>query len=224
MSAVPSSVLSSWPEQARAAWRRLSEKGLASFGGSLSLRVPGTATFTLIEDRATDAVSTHISDHAFDASSGVAGVHAAIYRARPDVGAVFISRQPWARHLVDLQLTMPAVFDEQVRHLGKRVEHLGLPLAGLPARAAQALATQANAYVLDDAVLCLGLTRDRLVFNAELLEKCAKAFVLATLTGLPVRELPWLVQFIANRRLLKDERSAAQSYARGEVPTGLNAY
>lgn len=220
MSAVPSSVLSSWPEQARAAWRRLSEKGLASFGGSLSLRVPGAATFTLIEDRATDASS----DHAFDASGGVAGVHAAIYRARPDVGAVFISRQPWARNLSDLQLTMPAVFDEQVRHLGKRVERLAWPVADLPNRAAEALATQANAYVLDDAVLCLGLTRDRLVFNAELLEKCAKAFVLATLTGLPVRKLPWLVQFIANRRLLKDERSAAQAYARGDVPTGLNAY
>lgn len=220
MSAVPSSVLSSWPEQARAAWQRLHDKGLASFGGSLSLRVPGAATFTLIEDRATDAAS----DHSFDSAGGLAGVHAAIYRARPDVGAVFISRQTWARHLVDLQLTMPAVFDEQVRHLGKRVEHLGLPLVGLPARAAQALATRANAYVLDDAVLCLGLTRDRLVFNAELLEKCAKAFVLATLTGLPVRKLPRLVQFIANRRLLKDERSAARSYARGEVPTGLNAY
>ncbi len=220
MSAVPSSVMSSWPDQARTAWRRLSDKGLASHGGSLSLRVPGTATFILIEDRATDAAA----EHGLDASGGVPAVHAAIYRARPDVGAVFIGSQPWARHLVDLQLTMPAVFDEQVRHLGRRVEHLGLPQAGLVARAAQVLATQANAYVLDDAVLCLGLTRDRVVFNAELLEKCAKAFVLATLTGQPVRQLPWLVRFIANRRLLKDERSAAQSYARGEVPTGLNAY
>lgn len=220
MSAVPSTLLSPWPEQARAAWHRLSEKGLASFGGSLSLRVPGAASFTLIEDQASDAPT----DHAFDTSSGVAGVHAAIYRTRPDVGAVFVSRQPWARDLAALQLSMPAVFDEQVRHLGKRARHLARPLAELSAHAGDTLASGANAYVFDDAVLCLGLTRERVVFNAELFEKCAKAFVLATLTGMPVRTLPWIVQFIAHRRLLKDERRAAQAYARGDVPTGLNAY
>jgi len=48
--------------------------------------------------------------------------------------------------------------------------------------------------------------------------------VLATLTGQRVGALPWLVRFVANRRLLKDEARAAQAYARGEVPTGLHAY
>lgn len=214
-----------WSEQALTAWARLHDKGLAATPqapqGSLSLRVPGGEAFVLLESDRPHAPSPQALR---TQAAGMAAVHAAVYQARPDVGGVFISQQPWARDLVHLRQTMPAVFDEQVRHLGREVAHAAQPIVTLPARAHRVLSGGANAYVFDDFVLCLGLTRERLIFNAELLEKCAKAYVLATLTGRRVGTLPWLVRFIANRRLIKDEGRAAQAHARGEVPTGLNAY
>ncbi|WP_374595462.1 hypothetical protein [Aquabacterium sp.] len=226
-SSAPRSARSSdWPELAVTAWQRLHEKGLAATDqaprGSLSLRVPGGETFMLLESDRPHAPGPQALRGA--AVGGVAAVHAAVYQSRPDVGGVFISQQPWARELIQLRQTMPAVFDEQVRHLGREVAHAAQPIIALPPRAHGLLSAGANAYVFDDFVLCLGLTRERLIFNAELLEKCAKAYVLATLTGQRVGTLPWLVRFIANRRLRKDEGRAAQAYSRGEMPTGLNAY
>jgi len=86
------------------------------------------------------------------------------------------------------------------------------------------LQSGANAFILNQQVLSLGMTLDRLVFNAELLEKCAKAFVLASSTGKPVGKIPWLVRWIANGRLMKDERHSAQQYARGQTPVFKSAY
>ena len=65
---------------------------------------------------------------------------------------------------------------------------------------------------------------ERTVFNAELLEKCAKAYVLATCAGLPVGRIPWLVRWIANGRLMKDERQAAAQYAMGLAPVLSTSY
>jgi len=73
-------------------------------------------------------------------------------------------------------------------------------------------------------VLCLGMTLERLVFNAELLEKCAQAYLLARATGLAVRRIPWLVRLVATGRLRRDQRRAAASYARGEAPGRVAGY
>lgn len=209
-----------------AAWQRLVAKGLAVTGGSLSVREPGNSRFGLLEGQGSGLGSTRAtSTHSFDETRDtVAAAHANIYRQRPDVGAVFVSRQPWALALGELPEPMPAVFDEQARHLGKQVVALDLSLAELADEGRYTVRGAANAYLLDDAVICLGMTLERVIFNAELLEKCAQAYVLATLTGGRVHELPWLVRHIANRRLQRDERSAALAHARGEVPSGLNAY
>jgi len=99
-------------------------------------------------------------------------LHAEVYRRRGDAGAVLSACPPWGAALAGLGRPMPPVFDEQVRHLGPSV----LPLAG-PA----SLDSCRNAYFLPDGCLCIGTTRDRAVFNAELLEKCSQAYLLAFL-------------------------------------------
>jgi ribulose-5-phosphate 4-epimerase/fuculose-1-phosphate aldolase len=102
-----------------------------------------------------------------------------------------------------------------VRHLGRGVGRLG------PTR----LAGGDNAFVtLDHRVLCLGMTLDRLVFNAELLEKCAKAFVLAHSSGARLTRVPWFVRAIAGRRLRRDQRFAAQCHGLGKPPVFKSAY
>ena len=140
--------------------------------------------------------------------------HQEFYRARPDAGAVLMAAPPWSSALGLVPDPMPALFDEQVRHLGPKVEHYS----------PQTLQSGANAFLLGDSVLCLGMTLDRLVFNAELLEKCAKAFILAHSTGARLTTIPWWVRLIAGRRLLRDERFAAECHAEGKVPVFKSAY
>jgi hypothetical protein len=62
------------------------------------------------------------------------------------------------------------------------------------------------------------------VLNAELLEKCAKAYVLAAATGQPVPTLPWWVCKIAIGRLHKDQRRAAERFAQALLPEETRGY
>jgi len=140
--------------------------------------------------------------------------HRAFYQDRPDVGAVLIFSPPWAGALGLAPREMPGLFDEQVRHLGRKVARFS------PA----ALKSGDNAFLLGNSVLCLGMTLDRLVFNAELLEKCAKAFLLAHSTGSKLTLVPWWVRIIAGRRLLRDEKFSAHCYAEGRAPVFTSAY
>jgi len=143
-----------------------------------------------------------------------AGSHAAYYRDRPDVGAVLVTRAPWAGALVLVSTDMPGLFDEQVRHLGRKVGRFS----------PTALNGGDNVFLLPESVLCFGMTLDRLVFNAELLEKCAKAFLLAHCTGARLTLVPWWVRAIAGRRLRRDQRYSAQCHAAGQPPVFKSAY
>ena len=217
-------------------YRRLREKGLLGKHNDdapieLSVRVPGFEKFALLrkgEGRLSRKIKpddVQIVDFA-DANESF---HAALYQLRPDVGAVVRYHPEWGGALGALPEAMPGIFDEQVRQMGRRVEHLAFANRRFDARAQKQLASGANVFLLHVSerageVLALGMTRERAVFNCELLEKCAKAYVLARATGLRVRRVPWFVRFIANRRLLKDEQRSAESYARGEIPTGFTAY
>ena len=207
---------------------RLSTKGLLQPGDSLSLRLAGAGKILLLT-AAEDA--PQIEAVALPAASGVnlggnygsnsLGWHLAAYEARADVGVVLLNCQPWTVALHELG-GMPGVFDEQIRHLGRAVARLDEQLAAPAGRAL--MGSGANAFVMKGQALCLGMTLERAVFNAELLEKCAKAYVLASCTGMPVGKIPWLVRWIANGRLVKDERHAAEQYANGLTPAFSSAY
>lgn len=140
---------------------------------------------------------------------GVAALHAQVYRTRPDAGAVATLSPRWSLQLKGLGEAMPGIFDEQARHLGR---------GWVPTRAADlpaALSAGGNAGLVDDCLLVLGITRNRLLFNAELFEKCAMAYVLARLGGGKVKRLPWIVRKVAGGRLLKDEATARAAHAQG---------
>ncbi|WP_460536306.1 class II aldolase/adducin family protein [Chitinimonas naiadis] len=206
---------------------RLQNKTLFAPGDGLSVRLPGEDAFLLLTGQ-TGNGETEIARHPvgipWPGDDGIAtqALHGLIYDQRPDVGAVLLNRQTWATALSHIPTPMPGVFDEQVRHLGHSVATIG-PVAD-PAAIRAALKHGANAHGLGGRALCLGMTLERLVFNAELLEKCAKAFVLASSSGLQVGRIPWLVRWIANGRLKKDQQRAAASYARGQAPARSTAY
>jgi hypothetical protein len=121
--------------------------------------------------------------------------------------------------LADFGGAMPQVFDEQARHLGP----MGPPSAGVNAVPA-ALRQGGNVLLLRGRPVCLGTTALRLALNAELFEKCAKAYVLAVAGSGHVRALPWIVRLVANHRLAKDQRRAATRFLQGLLPEESNGY
>jgi ribulose-5-phosphate 4-epimerase/fuculose-1-phosphate aldolase len=219
------------PQKINIAATRLMERGLLKPGDSLSRREAGTDNVILLtvnvnHDHVIETARLHEKnqDLNFSEAQGENPLHQhlTVYQTRKDVGAIVLNRQPWATALHELGCSMPGIFDEQIRHLGTSVARLKHKII-TPANC-EFLRNGENAFVLDRQVLCLGMTLDRAVFNAELLEKCTKAFVLASSTGKPVGKIPWLIRWIANGRLMKDERYAAQQYARGQVPVFKSAY
>jgi hypothetical protein len=68
------------------------------------------------------------------------------------------------------------------------------------------------------------MTRDRVIFNTELYEKCAQAYVLASACDSRIERIPLWVRLIATRRLFKDEALASASYRNGRIPKGMKAY
>jgi hypothetical protein len=81
-----------------------------------------------------------------------------------------------------------------------------------------------NAALFSERLLCLGMTCERVVFNTELFEKCAQAYVIAKASGMPAAIIPPWVRLIANRRLLKDERHAAERFRSGQLPENATSY
>jgi len=187
---------------------------LAAEGASLSLRIPaGDAMwFGLASDTAPHRVPLR-------AVSGEAQVHAAAYGARADAGAIAVGGAAFGRCLADFDGAMPQAFDEQARHLGP----MGRAAAAL-SEVAPALRRGGNVLLVQGRPMCLGMTAMRLALNAELFEKCAKAYVLAVAGGGRVRALPWIVRLVANRRLHKDEQRATQRFAQGLLPEETKGY
>ncbi len=152
-------------------------------------------------------------------ASDEAPLHAAVYLARPDVGAVACGGGEFGGMLFDFGGAMPVVFDEQARHLGI----MGAAVSGAAALATS-LSAGGNALIVGGRPVCLGATCQRLVLNAELFEKCAKACVLAIAAGGAPKPLPWWVRRIANGRLMKDERRATLAFAQGRLPDESTGY
>lgn len=149
-----------------------------------------------------------------------------LFHRRADVGALVLGQPIWGSFLAQTGRRMLPIFDEQVRHLTSVVP----VLSSNPTRLDEATtlapicASGANIAFVGPKVLCLGVTIERAVFNAELFEKCSQSYALASMTGEPLSTIPSLVRWIAGGRLKRDQRRAAKAYGDGKLPTGLNAY
>lgn len=200
-----------WPELRD----RLQAKRLLDVeGASLSLRIPGSEAmwFGLASDTTPQRMPWRAAPHH-------AEVHATAYATRGDAGAIAVGGGAFGRCLADFGGAMPQVFDEQARHLG--------PMGPASADASEvmtALHGRGNVLLVQGRPVCLGMTAMRLALNAELFEKCAKAYVLAVAGGGRVRALPWIVRLVANRRLAKDERRAVERFLQGQLPEESKGY
>jgi L-fuculose-phosphate aldolase len=119
-------------------------------------------------------------------------LHAAIYRIRPDVGAVVHTHSPFACVLAASRACLPPVLDEVALFLGGAIDVADYAPPGSAELAENAIAAlgNKNAVILANhgAVACGRSPREALD-NAVLLERAAMAYVLSRLLGGAV-ELP----------------------------------
>lgn len=213
--------------QLSAGFRRLAGEGfLNSPSNSLSVRIPGTAEMLLasgFENWQHVAVSATPAGP-FPSEESVSALHAGIYSQRPDAGAIAVSASKGIRLLAKSGGVLPALFDEQARHIGPPgLAHLDGTRFSLE-QIRRAFGHGRNAALLGDALICLGMTCERAVFNTELFEKCAKAYVISKAAGVRARTIPGWVRLIANRRLKRDQRHAAECFLNGHIPDDISAY
>jgi hypothetical protein len=198
---------------------RLDGKQLLGAEASVSVRLPGTQEMLLgSPGQALLRLPLAMAETAEHV------LHAAVYDARADVGAIALGGGNYGRTLGDFGGDLPQVFDEQARHLGRTALPLAQVTNQLNTEAIRCLATGGNVWVCGQRVLVFGSTAQRLVLNAELLEKCAKAYVLAKATGVAIHTLPWWVCHIANGRLKKDQRHAIERFSQGFLPEEVKGY
>jgi L-ribulose-5-phosphate 4-epimerase len=141
-------------------------------------------------------------------------MHAAVYQARPDVHSIIHTHQPYASALALINKPIPALFDEQVRFLGRSVEIIAYAPSGtgfLKNKVKTKVASGSNAFILQNhGVLVLGGDSQRAIHNMALLEKCALTYLLALMTEEKVSKIPLPVREIAFAKLKADQKKFAQ--------------
>ncbi|MAK92029.1 MAG: hypothetical protein CMI13_12440 [Oleibacter sp.] len=219
--------------------RRLQDKKLLQGkNAAISVRIPGSdqCWFAPVTEQSPElARITTTSETGDQTSDDSLWLHQWLYAQRTDISAIVSASGEYGAYLARLSTLpdamnahkgkahkntgMPGIFDEQVRHLGI----MRAPANNLK-QASSALQCNGNLAILFGQNIVMGMTANRLILNAELFEKSAKAYVLAAATGGQIKQLPWLVRFFANRRLLKDQKRAREAIAMGRLPDESRGY
>ncbi len=204
---------------------KLAREGyLKGTGGNVSIRVPGK-NILVITPSNQDYFRLSADDicvYSFEQQpiqgtmkpSIETGLHIAVYQARPDVGCVMHTHQDFASAVAIMNKPIPALFDEQVRFLGRCVEVISYAPSGTGLLANQVRKTvknSHNAYILKNhGVLCLGPTPERAYHNVLLLEKAALSFILAFYTDEKISRIPLPIREIVFSKLRSEQKKIDQ--------------
>lgn len=142
------------------------------------------------------------------------GMHAGAYQTRSDVHAIIHTHQPYASALALIKMPIPALFDEQVRFLGRGVDIIPYAPSGtsfLKNAVKSKINNGNNAYILQNhGVLVFGGTMEQAIHNMALLEKCALTYLLALITEKKVTKIPFPIREIMFAKLREDEKKFAE--------------
>lgn len=199
----------------------LTRKGfLSATGGNLSVRIAGQKAFAITPSNYDymKMVPEDICVLDFDLQplagerkpSVESGMHGAIYQARGDVNAIIHTHQVYPSTLAILNMPIPALFDEQVRFLGRSVDVIPYAPSGtgmLKNTVARHVSNHNNAYIMaNHGALLFGHDLERAMHNVEVLEKCALAYLLAVLSEKKVSKIPLPIRELAFAKLRKDQK------------------
>ncbi|NMC47780.1 MAG: class II aldolase/adducin family protein [Chloroflexi bacterium] len=201
--------------------RTLLQKGyLKATEGNVSIRVPDENAFAITPSSYDYALMQCDDICVLDVDlAPLAGgrkpsiesaMHAAVYHARPDVQVIIHTHQPYASALGIMHKPIPALFDEQVRFLGRSVEIIPYAPSGTPflkKNVRRKVGSGNNAFILQNhGVLVFGTDEAQAVHNMALLEKCALVYLLALLSDEKISQIPLAVREIAFSKLRPDEK------------------
>jgi L-ribulose-5-phosphate 4-epimerase len=198
----------------------LTRKGfLMATGGNISMRIPKQNSFAITPSNydymkmVPDDIC--ILDMELNRAEGSlapsveSAMHGAIYQERSDVSVVIHTHQVYASALTLVKASIPALFDEQVRFLGRSVEIIPYRPSGtgmLKAAIAKHVRSHANAFLMQNhGALVFGHDMERAIHNVEILEKCSLAYLLALCTEKKIFKIPLAVREIAFAKLRKDQ-------------------
>jgi L-ribulose-5-phosphate 4-epimerase len=200
--------------------QKLVGKGfLIGTGGNVSVRVPGAPVFAVtpsnydyMQMRPGDICILGLDLKPMEGElkpSIESSMHAAIYETRPDAQVVIHTHQIYASTFALINQPIPALYDEQVRFLGRSVEIVDYAPSGTPflkKAIVSKLRNHCNAYILKNhGALCLGDSIERAIFNVELLEKCALTYLMALCTEKKVSKIPLPIREIIFAKLRRDQ-------------------
>ena len=193
---------------------------LIATGGNLSTRAEGEDAFAITPSN-TDYQEMSLKDicvlnYQTDQLEGrlkpsiESAMHAVIYSIRPDVNAIIHTHQVFSSTLAIINLSIPAIYDEQAMFLGKKVKVIPYAPSGtsmLKNKIDKHVRDHANAYLMKNhGALVFGSDMERAVLNVQLLEKCATAYLIALCTGHRVTKIPAYVREIAFHKLREAQK------------------
>lgn len=201
--------------------QELTQKGfLSATGGNVSVRIPGRNALAITpsnydymkmlpEDIC--VLDMGLTPLAGERRPSVeSAMHAAIYETRPDVNAIIHTHQVYPSTLALIGKPIPALFDEQVRFLGRSVDIIPYAPSGtgsLVKAVARHVSDHNNAYIMaNHGALLFGGDMERAVHNVAVLEKCALAYLLTLCTGEKANRIPLVVREVAFSKLRKDQK------------------
>jgi L-fuculose-phosphate aldolase len=121
--------------------------------------------------------------------SGELPTHLAVYRHRPDVGAVVHTHAPYVSTLSVLRRPLPPIIDEMIVYFGGTVEVADYAFSGtgdLGANVVAALGDRAGVLLSNHGNLCVGTDLAEALHVALTMESTARIYVEALRTGVPV--------------------------------------
>jgi len=193
---------------------------LMATGGNLSLRIPGQDAFAItpsnydyLKMTPDDVCVLDFDLNQLDGHlkpSVESAMHGAVYQVRADVNAIVHTHQVYASALTLIKAPIPALFDEQVRFLGRSVGIIPYAPSGtgfLKNTVAKHVKNHNNAFMMQNhGALVFGHDMERAIHNVEILEKCALAHLLAICSERKESRIPLAVREVAFSKLRNDQK------------------
>jgi L-fuculose-phosphate aldolase len=133
-------------------------------------------------------------------------MHLGIYRARPDIVAVFHTHSPWASGVISAGVEFKPMFAEVVNDLGGSitVPYRMTSTKELADAIAEAAKQHGTIFMRNHGVVTLGKTMKQAYFRACVAENAAKSFVAASIVGKPA--------FLTEEQILEIEKLESGDY------------
>jgi L-fuculose-phosphate aldolase len=181
--------------------KRMWEAGLVvASAGNVSARIPSANAIAItptsipydvmtVDQIAIVGLDSGLPVEAKFRPSGELPTHLAVYRHRPDVGAIVHTHAPYVTTLSVLRRPLPPIIDEMVVYFGGTVEVADYAFTGtddLGAHVVAALGDRAAVFLSNHGNLCVGSDLGEALHVALTMESAARVYVESLRTGDPV--------------------------------------